>query len=345
VKPDPSSVPVLWILFNRPSETEQSLRAIRAAKPQKLFIACDGPRPDRPRDRELIEQVRNLAEHIDWPCQVNRLYSPHNLGCGRGVSRAIDWFFKQVEEGIILEDDTVPCQNFFKFCAVLLERHRHDQRIATIGGTHFLPESLQLTQSHYASKYFQMWGWASWRRVWNLYSFSLDFAPMVDWEQILATVHTSDLERRVWLLKIKAIIEGSIDTWDFQMIVSAWRHGMFHIMPSRNLVTNVGYGTSATHTTFESGVANRPAVGLPAIDSDPPLSPDPQIDDWIFFVRYLDSLRQTYWLEHALSNPAVELHYARNQELDGRPFVELANALAVNRRLLRQTVKKLSVRL
>ena len=68
--------------------------------------------------QQLIEQ------EIDWPCQIERLYSDVNQGCRLGVSRAITWFFEQVEEGIILEDDCVPHPDFFPYCATLLEPER-----------------------------------------------------------------------------------------------------------------------------------------------------------------------------------------------------------------------------
>jgi hypothetical protein len=57
-----------------------------------------------------------------------------NQGCRLGVSRAITWFFEQVEEGIILEDDCVPHPEFFPYCATLLEHYRHDMRVWCISG-------------------------------------------------------------------------------------------------------------------------------------------------------------------------------------------------------------------
>lgn len=41
-------------------------------------------------------------------------------GCRLGVSRAITWFFEQVEEGIILEDNCVPHPHIFPSCPTLL---------------------------------------------------------------------------------------------------------------------------------------------------------------------------------------------------------------------------------
>lgn len=58
-------VPILFIIFNRPILTQRVFKAIRAARPKELFIAADGPRPDRPDDidnclesREIVKKYR-----------------------------------------------------------------------------------------------------------------------------------------------------------------------------------------------------------------------------------------------------------------------------------------------
>ena len=74
---------------------------------------------------------------IDWPCEVKTLFHKENLGCGLGPLTAINWFFENVEEGIILEDDCVPDQSFFYFCQELLEYYRNNKKIMHISGDNF----------------------------------------------------------------------------------------------------------------------------------------------------------------------------------------------------------------
>ena len=125
-----SATPLLLIAWRRPHTLRQVIDAIRPVAPTRLFVACDGPNPDRPGEAEKVAATRQVIEQeIDWPCQIERLYSDVNQGCRLGVSRAISWFFEQVEEGIILEDDCVPHPDFFPYCASLLERYRHDLRV------------------------------------------------------------------------------------------------------------------------------------------------------------------------------------------------------------------------
>ena len=46
-----------------------------------------------------------MITNVDWDCDVKKLYRQKNLGCKIAMSNAITWFFENVEEGIILEDD------------------------------------------------------------------------------------------------------------------------------------------------------------------------------------------------------------------------------------------------
>ncbi len=96
---------------------------IKKAKPKKLYIAGDGPRNKI--EKKKTDEVRKFVlDNIDWDCKVKTLFRKKNLGCGKAVSQAITWFFKNEEMGIILEDDCLPSQSFFPFCEELLKKYK-----------------------------------------------------------------------------------------------------------------------------------------------------------------------------------------------------------------------------
>ena len=160
--------PILFLVFNRPDTTSKVFQRIREIQPLKLFIAADGPRPEKEGEKEKCETVkRSVLENIDWPCEVKTLFRNNNLGCGKAVSNAITWFFQNVEEGIILEDDILPDKSFFNFCKDLLEKYRYDERIKVIGGSN-IHKKAGIKDSYYFSSICRIWGWASWRRVWTM---------------------------------------------------------------------------------------------------------------------------------------------------------------------------------
>ena len=93
---------------------------IKKIRPRQLFVTADGPREGKPGEKERCEEARRVIEQVDWDCEVKRNFSAVNLGCGKAESSGMTWFFNNVEEGILLEDDCVPNQSFFRFCQELL---------------------------------------------------------------------------------------------------------------------------------------------------------------------------------------------------------------------------------
>src|SRR5262245_12249135 len=85
------SVPVVFIIFNRPDLTARVFETIRAARPGRLFVIADGPRS--PGERDLCDETRQIVESVDWPCEVRRTYSETNLGCRIRMASALNWVF------------------------------------------------------------------------------------------------------------------------------------------------------------------------------------------------------------------------------------------------------------
>ncbi len=166
--------PVLFLIFNRPDTTTRVFEAIREARPSRLYVAADGPRADKEGEAQRCLETRKITEAVDWPCEVRRLYREENLGCKLAVSSAITWFFTHEEEGIILEDDCLPDQSFFPFCAAMLERYRDDGRIMMVLGTSLLPPGGGPDADYLFTQYFLIWGWATWRRAWEKYDIEMD---------------------------------------------------------------------------------------------------------------------------------------------------------------------------
>lgn len=240
--------PVLFLVFNRPDTTQKVFDAIKKVKPKKLYVAADGPRENKEGEKEKCEEVRNIIKQVDWDCKVETLFREKNLGCRDAVSSAITWFFDNVEEGIILEDDCLPSTSFFRFCDELLERYRDDTRVWHIGGTNPLKE--KVPNSYYFSKYNRIWGWATWRRCWENYDKKIIFWPDVKKQDILLNV-ASKKEVISFTKKFDAAYYNKINTWDFQWALIKLLNGL-SVIPCVNLVSNIGFSDDATHTKIKN---------------------------------------------------------------------------------------------
>lgn len=238
---------LLFVIFNRPELTERTFAAIRRARPPKLYVHADGPRASRSGEEVLCVATRAMTENVEWPCEVKRLYREENLGCGPAVSGALDWFFSEVEEGIILEDDCLPEPGFFEFAGQMLARYRHDEHVVHVAGTGFEPTGLSPGAGAFLAPMPFIWGWASWRRAWRHYRYELPSAEQV--EEVLRRECSSRATRDYWRRKFEATRSGEIRTWDYQWVYTLWQRGGWAVTPTRSLITNIGFGTESTHTT------------------------------------------------------------------------------------------------
>lgn len=240
--------PVALFVFRRPDTAARVLDAIRRARPPVLLVVADGPRAGRADDAAACAATRALIDGVDWPCEILREYAAGNLGCRDRVSSGLRWVFDRVPEAIILEDDCVPDESFFPFCDELLERYRDDRRVAQITGANNQKGRTRGPHSYFFSRYNGVWGWASWRRAFDLYDPHIARWPELRDSGWLARVLGSRPQVRYWTRVFQDTYDGRIDTWDYQWVFASWLHGMLSLVPNRNLVRNIGFGSGATHT-------------------------------------------------------------------------------------------------
>jgi hypothetical protein len=282
-------VPVIFLVFNRPEQTARSFDAIRAVRPPKLLVIADGPRADRAGEADLCVRTRAIVEEVDWPCEVLRNYAETNMGCGRRVSSGLDWAFVQVEEAIVVEDDSLPNPSFFPFCTELLKRYRSDERIMMISGDNFQNGNRRTPDSYYFSRFPHLWGWATWRRAWQHYDWSMTGWPQRREARWLKPIARYAAVERLLTSYFDDTMSGKIDSWDYQWTYCMFVHNGLSIAPSVNLVANMGFADNATRTLVHD---DRHAVPSQAMDF--PLRHPPAVECCdeadAFEMRYLNRL-------------------------------------------------------
>ncbi len=251
-----TNTPIAFIVFNRPDVTATVFEAIRKARPTTLLLIADGPRAHKQGEVEKCEAVRRIVMNIDWECDVRTRFQESNLGCKRNVSSGISWVFEQVESAIILEDDCLPQPSFFRFCDELLERYKDDERIMQISGTNLQFGRMRGDASYYFSKYNSIWGWATWRRAWQKYDVDMKtFPDFMRLGQLQNILRDPQIQKK-WQTDFQAMFEQKIDTWDYQWVYTMWSQRGMAVVPNTNLVTNLGFGADATHTTNADSLLN-----------------------------------------------------------------------------------------
>ena len=253
--------PILIIFWRRPESVIRLIDRIRPLRPTTLFLACDGPRDGNEDEyKQVLQSRRQVEQAIDWPCSIMKRYSETNLGVKYGPYYAIDWFFSNVNEGIILEDDCLPEVSFLPFCAVLLERFRDDERIWQISGNNFVTSSTPAESSYFFSRYPSTWGWASWRRCWRLYDINMKTWPKIRESGMLINAFHSTDELEYWTKIWNCLTQYDYPlAWDYQWIYACLVNGALSIVPGCNLVSNIGFGQDGTNCLNDgNSLANLP---------------------------------------------------------------------------------------
>jgi hypothetical protein len=241
-------VAVALLIFNRPHVTQRVVDAVAAARPKRLLVIADGPRPDRQGEAERCEATRAIIDRVDWDCEVLKNYSDRNLGVGIRPATGFQWVFQQVDEAIILEDDCVPHPTFFRFCEELLEKYRDDERVMHISG-----DNWNFGTSPYSycfGCYCYSCGWATWRRAFQLYDPTVELWPYLSQTSWLANILGDARAAEFWARKFESIHAEGVERngWDWPWLFACLTHHGLSILPSTNLISNIGFDETATHT-------------------------------------------------------------------------------------------------
>ena len=278
-------VPILLLIYKRYDLVIQVINKVREYSPQRIYISADGPKNND--DILKCKQTRELLlANIDWQCEIYTLFRDENLGCGNAVSSGINWFFEHEEEGIILEEDCLPSLDFFSYSEKMLETYRDDIRIMHISGCNFLGE-LNKKDVYFFSKKISIWGWATWRRAWQMYDYDLELLSEENFNNYLIPFMSNDYNQLFYWKKIFELLkEKKIDTWDYQWQFTIWLKNGTCVYPSKNLVKNIGFHQNALHTRdLNSPLSNLEVYNftLKKINRKKKIKINKLFDDFIFY--------------------------------------------------------------
>ncbi len=238
-------VPVVLFVYNRPAKFRRLWSRIATLCPRILYVISDGPR--NPADGPLIEECRQLV-NPDWPCSLTKIFASSNLGCEESLIRGISQVFANEETGIFLEDDCIPADSFFPYCRELLNRFEDDPQIFSIAGSNQFEHhksQIQHRDSISFSRYFSSWGWAGWRRTWQICNWNVPLRPA----QVTDVLTQNSMHRWTGRFWKDLLSEQNQVPWDYHCAFTALRYGLYTVIPVRNLIHNIGHDNEATHTT------------------------------------------------------------------------------------------------
>lgn len=294
-------VPCSLIFFNRPEPLAKSFAAIRDYQPEILFLIQDGARETRREtDSILILQCREIVDHIDWPCEVIKVYSDENLGCGFRIYSGVKEAFEKVDRLVIIEDDIVCSPSFFKFAEEMLERYKEVENIQLVSGMNQIGIYERSPYDYvFTSWGGSIWGWATWKRVWDKVDYNLTWMQgEYERETIFSKCKNKSLYSMLYKSAKrykKALDSGdALTAWSGPFGFTSFLYSRLNIVPKYNLTSNIGLTADSTHTPDnENMVTNkvRRLFNMKTYNLSFPLKhPKYIIDDQIFTSQQLDYL-------------------------------------------------------
>ena len=249
-------ISVLILFFNRPEKLAALFAEVRKAQPARLFLYQDGARGEQ--DYAGVEACRKVVAHIDWPCEVHRLYQEQNYGCDPSNFMAQRWAFSLTDKCIVFEDDDIPTLSFFRFCHDMLERYANDERVGMIQGFNLEEHTVDAGSADYFfSTNFSIWGWASWSRVvnnWDEHYAWLDDAEAL--QRIQALTHERKL-RKDFLPMARAHKQSGKAYYETIFHAYLLLHAQLAIVPRVNMISNRGVTNDSVH--FAGSVQTLPS--------------------------------------------------------------------------------------
>ena len=144
-----------------------------------------------------------------------------------------------------------------------------------ISGTNWGAAPERFNGNSYAfTSFAPVWGWATWRRAWDLYDYDLETWPRAKADGLADSMPVSRrfgrLLRRDW-----DRVRAGGGTWDHQWQYTVIRNHGFSVCPERNVVRNIGFRADATHAA--GGTGDRIFSQLPLEEISFPLRHPPEV--------------------------------------------------------------------
>lgn len=279
--------PIALFAYERPDHLRRTLEALAAADGAgdcSVWLFCDGPRDAAAVPN--VAAVRAVVAEPEWRAAfaaVNVVESDQNRGVAQSIIGGVTAILGGHERVIVLEDDLLVAPGFLRFMNTALERQQGTRRVGSITG--YCP--LEVPPPDYEHDVYAVprscsHGWATWRDRWTRVDWSGRGAQRLWREPRLRerfqVTGTDKLDR------LRRQIEGHIDSWS--ILFNLWHvlDDRVTLYPVQNLVQNVGFDGSGTHTHTNPGLPTATGAGERVLNPDLPAEDE----------RVLKSFRRVY---------------------------------------------------
>ena len=237
--------PIVLFAYNRPHyllKTLQSLKSNAESKESKLFIYCDGPKPNCPETTlRQIDEVHAISGSEKWCGEVNVIISPINKGLAPSIIDGVREVVNKYGKVIVLEDDLVVSKFFLKYMNEALDKYENQDRVASVTGYNFpinLPTGPEFKETFFL-KATSTLGWGVWKRSWDI--FNGDAVALLNEIKSRKLSYEFNFNNSYpYIRMIRNVISGKISAWGVRWYASVFLKDKLTLFPSYSLVNHIG---------------------------------------------------------------------------------------------------------
>ena len=241
---------ILLMTYIRPENTKLILNLLIKYKQKNIFVFNDGLKQKN--HKKDHQETRKIILDFKKKNTIKIIFPKKNLTQKRNLPYAISEVFKEHDRVIILEDDCIPNKSFFKFCNLLLEKYKNDNRISQISGNNFLNYKKfrrRNNDSYFFSNFTSSWGWATWKNRWqNYYDSEIKIWPKIRKEGWLNDILANKKSSTFWTKAFDRRYKFLDDDWDRPWTLANLANNRINIFPNKNLISNIGEDNAALHS-------------------------------------------------------------------------------------------------
>jgi len=242
--------PILLITYKRAEYIDIILNILISSGVKKIYVASNAPKNDSEYEVDAVLNCREKIKSYEDKIDIEKRFLKEHLQVNESIISAIDWFFSNVERGIILEDDIIPSRDFLFFSTAMLEKYEYNSRVMHIAGMTYVEAPNQISSYHFVDAG-GIWGWATWQDKWkNIHNYrKIIEAELARKILEFKFKNASRCLYKHYLTLLKECESNNNPSWDYRWIIVRLTLDSINIMPCKNLVRNVGFADAMAENT------------------------------------------------------------------------------------------------
>ena len=237
--------PIAFFVYNRPYHTKKTLNFLKKnylSKDSLIYIFSDAPKDKF--SKKKVHEVRKIIKNIKGFKKKKIFLRKKNYGLAKNFISGISYVCNKHKKIIVLEDDNLTSPFFLKFMNDALKIFLNEKKVASISGYSYPIDNKK--KDYYFLRLADSWGWATWKRSWDLYEKNGDklMKELTKKKQIKKFNFENSFD---FFRILRNYVLRSNNSWSIRWYASMFLKKKLTLFPPKSFVQNIGMDGSGVH--------------------------------------------------------------------------------------------------